>query len=298
MTNGMTHQKIDSSDRNVSKFIFTGKDVAVESVLYRYPEYNERTVLCVSTQSGCPVGCTFCGTGRFFARSLTDSEIIEQVQTSLSYIDCNPMDIKKFQIMFMSMGEPMLNLENLIKAIKKLHTIYPTAQLLVSTSAPHISDKQYELFFETAREIPQVGLQFSVHESNDIARKKLIPTKTSPLERIGKLGERFALITNRKPYFNYCVHHNNNKQKNIDELLKNFNPNVWEATLSVICEKDNNMKNAIEQKLDLIQSFQQEILNAGYSSRVFNPAGQDDIGGGCGQLWYFQEWVKKHLKVR
>jgi 23S rRNA (adenine2503-C2)-methyltransferase len=54
------------------------------------------------------------------------------------------------------------------------------------------------------------------------------------------------------------------------------------------------MKNAIERKLDLIQRFSQKMVRAGYPVRVFNPAGQDDIGGGCGQLWYFQEWIKKH----
>ena len=85
----------------------------------------------------------------------------------------------------------------------------------------------------------------------------------------------------------------NSSQENVKELLKAFNPLVWECTLSVICEKDSTMQNAINDKLNLIKSFSKKMADAGYSLRVFNPAGQDDIGGGCGQLWYFQEWLKK-----
>ena len=52
------------------------------------------------------------------------------------------------------------------------------------------------------------------------------------------------------------------------------------------------MQNAISEKLNMIEQFSGKMMDAGYSIRVFNPAGQDDIGGGCGQLWYFQEWLK------
>ena len=54
------------------------------------------------------------------------------------------------------------------------------------------------------------------------------------------------------------------------------------------------MKNAIEEKLTLVTNFASKMAEAGYSTRVFNPAGQDDIGGGCGQLWFVQEWAKNY----
>ena len=108
----MEHKVFYSSDTNVAKFVFTkGKDTAVEAVLYRYEEYRKRTVICCSTQCGCPIGCKFCGTGKFFVRNLTAEEIIEQVKTVLSTIDCDTKDIEKLQIMFMSMGEPLHNWE-------------------------------------------------------------------------------------------------------------------------------------------------------------------------------------------
>ena len=56
----MEHKVFYSSDTNVAKFVFTkGKDIAVEAVLYRYEEYRKRTVICCSTQCGCPIGCKF-----------------------------------------------------------------------------------------------------------------------------------------------------------------------------------------------------------------------------------------------
>lgn len=295
----MKYRKIQSSDNNVSKFIFEGNNIAVESVLYRYNSYSERTVICCSTQCGCPVGCIFCGTGKFFVRNLTSSEIVEQVDTVLSEIDCKPSEIKKFQIMFMSMGDPFLNYINVEQAIININLKYPNAQLLVSTSAPKIQTYRFfERFIELSVNIPNVGIQFSVHESNDRDRAILIPTSTSSIMGIGSLGEYWAKSTNRRPFFNYCVHKKNSSAKNVSELLKYLDPNVWECTLSVICESDNTMKNAIDKKMELIKSFAQKMISAGYSIRVFNPAGQDDIGGGCGQLWYFQEWVSKNKQYK
>lgn len=295
----MKYKVFNSSDKNVSKFVFekdgdgVQKGIAVEAVLYRYNSYEERTVVCCSTQCGCPVGCSFCGTGKFFVRNLTANEIIEQVTTVLSTIDCDIQKVKKLQIMFMSMGEPFLNYENVKKAITALAYIYPTAQLLISTSAPKAIKRSLFDFLHFSRSQPKVGLQFSVHESTDEARRKLIASDSLSLANIGFVGELWAQHTGRRPFFNYCVHEGNNRQEDVNNLLRNFNPDVWECTLSVICEKDKTMQNAINEKLDIIQDFSSKMRNAGYSLRVFNPAGQDDIGGGCGQLWYFQEWLKQ-----
>jgi len=295
----MEYKIFNSKDTNVSKFVFEKeeknnvKGIAVEAVLYRYNSYKDRTVICCSTQCGCPVGCVFCGTGKFFVRNLTTEEIVEQIETVLRHIDCPTSKINKFQIMFMSMGDPFLNFENVSNAIRVLNAKYPNAQLLVSTSAPMGNTlRNFDYFIELSKEIKKVGVQFSVHESNDKERGKLIPTPTCGVDLIGALGERWAIETGRKPYFNYCVHDNNASDANIKELLENFNPCIWECTLSVICEKDNTMQNAINEKLYLINSFSKKMINAGYSIRIFNPAGQDDIGGGCGQLWYFQQWLK------
>ncbi|MGL5691251.1 MAG: radical SAM protein [Bacteroidales bacterium] len=291
----MKHSIFESSDSNVKKFVFEKEgEIAVEAVLYKYPSYDVRTVICCSTQCGCPVACRFCGTGKFFVRSLSSGEIIEQVETVLSTIDCNPLDIEKLQIMFMSMGEPILNIYNLNKAIEFLHTKYPNASLLVSTSAPDVTREKYEALMSIAEKIDKVGLQFSVHESDDESRHKLIPTKTLSLKSIGELGEEFAKRTGRQPFFNYCVHDQNDSLEDVEKLKAVLNPDIWQCTLSVICESDENVQSSIDRQLDIIEKFAAKMTDAGYSIRVFNPAGQDDIGGGCGQLWYFKKWINEN----
>ena len=295
----MNCRVFESSNKDVKKFVFSkdkedgSKDIAVEAVLYRYGEYKTRTVICCSTQCGCPVGCSFCGTGKFFIRSLTCDEICEQVTTVLSTIDCETSEIKKFQIMFMSMGEPFLNYNNLDMVIRILHERYPNAQLLVSTSAPTAMKNHFDEFIALSKEIDKVGLQFSVHESLDENRRKLIPTNTSTLKEISEYGEFWASQVGRKVFYNYCVHPGNDSEEDADRLIKLFNPACWETTLSVICEKSESVKSSIERQLEIINTFAGYLTQKGASLRIFNPAGQDDIGGGCGQLWFFQEWLKK-----
>lgn len=292
----MKQKVFESSNSNVKKFVFEWENpkAIAEAVLYRYGSYKERTVICCSVQSGCPVGCSFCGTGKFFVRNLTGQEIFEQVNRIMHSIDCNPYDIKKFQIMFMSMGEPFLNYLELEKAIIALNNIYPNAQLLVSTSAPESIYKCMSDFIILSKKIPNVGLQFSVHESTDSARQKLIPTNTCTLRQISAIGEMWAAFTGKRPFFNYCVHKDNSSYLDAIALSQYFNPDVWEATLSVICEKDETVNASIQRQLELIEEFNRYMVRCGFSTRVFNPAGQDDIGGGCGQLWYFQEWLNKN----
>ena len=284
---------IDSSDKNVQKFVFEKDNAVAEAVLYKYPTFEQRTVICCSTQSGCPVGCRFCGAGDYFVRSFTADEIVHQPKHLIESTGVDPDKIEKLQIMFMSMGEPMLNYSELEKALTRLYEMYPNARLLISTSAPRVFDKFKDLAYLSVK-IPTIGLQFSVHESTDEARCKLIPTKTMSLYEISVAGEFWNSVCGRKPFFNYCVHPDNNKQEDVDRLYALFNPAVWESTISVICERGEHIAAANERQRELASDFMSLMLQKGYSTRMFDPAGQDDIGGGCGQLWYVQDWMKQH----
>lgn len=282
-----------STDTNVKKYIFTKEDAIVESVLYRYPTYEERTVICCSTQSGCPIGCRFCGSGDYFVRNLTAEEIVSQPVKLLQDTGVNPADIQKLQIMVMSMGEPVLN-KNLEAAFEQLHALYPQAQLLISTSAP---DVDYEWIMGMSERIPTVGLQFSVHESTDEARNQLIPFKKKlTLQQIAKCGEAWYTRTGRHPFFNYCVHDKNNTSEDVIRLEALFNPAIWNATISVICERDESLSVAHERQEALTKEFMSQLLACGYNVRRFDPAGQDDIAGGCGQLWQTQQWMQNNPK--
>ncbi len=278
---------------HVNKFVFVKPDCAVESVLYRYPEYQERTVICCSTMSGCPMGCRFCGTGDYFVRNLTADEIVSQPQYLLE--NCigglEPSAIKKLQIMVMSMGEPVLN-KALWEAFRRLHAMYPHASLLISTSAPDID---WEWVYQMSKEIPAVGLQFSVHESTDAARNALIPfEKKLSLEQIAQTGNEWARITGRRPFFNYCAHDTNVSDEDADRITALYDPRTWEATVSVICERNEFEKARNEHQRQLASDFSSKLLSRGFNVRVFDPAGMDTIGGGCGQLWFVQEWMREH----
>lgn len=311
-------RRIDDKAQNVAKFVFTKKDAVVESVLYKYPTYEERTVICCSTQSGCPVGCRFCGTGDFFVRNLTTEEIVSQVDHSIdqTYIDLDTcidltMDsaqkgarIGKLQIMFMSMGEPLLNLKALIPAMRILYQKYPHARLLISTSGPKVSAKQWHELLEVSAEIPTIGLQFSVHETTDEARDALVPFKAKmTLEEMALAGMEwknaifFSKERNRKPFFNYCAHETNSSADDADRRRAMYLPNVFNATVSVICERNDGMPATNDLQRQLAVDFAAKLVERGFDTRVFDPAGQDTIGGGCGQLWFVQKWMEDHPEM-
>jgi len=282
-----------SSEGNVWKYVFTEEDYVAEAVLYQYESFYKRTVICCSTQSGCPVGCKFCGTGNHFVRNLTAEEIVNQIKTILK--DKNIEDVSKksqrFQIMFMSMGEPMLNWKNVRKAVELLHWSYPEAELLLSTIAPAVDC--YNEMISLSRSIPKIGLQFSIHKSTDEMRNKLIPYENKyDLRRIRDLGTLWWQQTGRHPYLNYCIDGSNNSLEDAKRLMNLFSPVIFNVTFSVVCSKDETMKDAGFKNLDKIRDFEELFMNEGYNTRVFNPAGQDDIGGGCGQLWYVQQWLR------
>lgn len=291
----MDFKVFESSEKNVWKYVFTKEDMVAEAVLYRYEDFYERTVICCSTMSGCPVGCKFCGTGNKFIRNLTYGEIVGQIATVLK--DKNITDIdtkgKRFQIMFMSMGEPLLNWDEVEGAIEFLHKAYPNAELLLSTIAPN-DMKVWNRVIDISKRIDKVGLQFSIHKSTDDTRDKLIPYENKlNLREIRDIGTVWWKATGRNPFLNYCIDGTNNTPYDYTNLAMLFSPIIFNFTFSVVCSKDENMKKAGYRNLGAVREFEQKFSELGYNTRVFDPDGQDDIGGGCGQLWYVQQWMKE-----
>lgn len=289
-------KRVDDEAENVAKFVFSNGSAVAEAVLYRYPTYAERTVICISTQSGCPVGCRFCGAGDYFVRSLNADEIFSQAAHCLNEAYAAekvwPDQMGRLQIMFMSMGEPLLNMKALAPAIRRLHAQYPNAALLISTSAPSVD---YDEVAALSREVPTVGLQFSVHESTDEARDALVPFKRKlTLEQIAQEGEAWHAATGRNPFFNYCAHDANSTDEDADRILALYDPRVWCATVSVVCERNEGLPATNDHQRSLATDFGAKLVERGYNVRIFDPAGQDTIGGGCGQLWFVQNWMKEH----
>jgi len=291
----MQLKRFDSNDTDVWKYVFTDSKIVLESVLYRYGTFNERTVICCSVQSGCPIGCTFCGTGNNFIKNITADQIVYQIKEVLK--DQNIEDINsscaKFQIMFMSMGEPMMNWDEVETAIIILNREYPNAQLLISTIGVK-NDRVFNKMIRASKQIDKIGLQFSIHEAKDVDRDELIPYKNKyNLREIRDRGTVWWKETGRKPYLNYVVTSNNDHEMDIDNLKQLFSPSVFAMTFSVLCESDETLIHVANKSIVDIKKFEQSFIDDGYDTRVFDPAGQDDIGGGCGQLWYVQDFLNK-----
>lgn len=137
-----------------------------------------------------------------------------------------------------------------------------------------------------------------MHESTDQARSKLIPFENKlTLKEINLIGTEWFIRTGRKPFFNYCAADHNTSDNDADLIMKQFAPCIWEATISVICERNEGLPARNQHQRDLAEEFSQKLLSREFNIRVFDPAGQDDIGGGCGQLWFVQEWMKDNPQL-
>lgn len=233
-----------------------------------------------------------CGAGDYFVKSLTSDQIVEQVKHCMVHTGVGYKDINKLQIMFMSMGEPFLNMKHTCDAIESLNKMYPRAQLLVSTIGP---DVNYRPFISTAQMISKVGLQLSIHKSTDEERNKLIPfAKKRTLKELGVIGSSFKFFTGRKPFINYCADESNTSDEDALRLKALFDPSIFECTISVVCERNDGLPIKEDKQKRLALEFSEKMLNLGYNVRVFDPAGQNDIGGGCGQLFHVQKWMKEN----
>jgi 23S rRNA (adenine2503-C2)-methyltransferase len=163
----------------------------VECVLI--PE-GERTTLCISTQVGCPVRCIFCASGMAgVRRNLSPGEIVEQVLHARSRL----ADGRRLtNLVVMGMGEPMLNLDNLLPALRRIHDEHGIGmgarRITVSTSG---YPRQMERF---AAADPSYNLAVSLHAADDDLRRKLVPTATHPVQEIVAAAHRYFGIKGRE----------------------------------------------------------------------------------------------------
>ncbi len=237
----------------------------------------KRNTICVSTQVGCPVGCSFCATGREgFTRNLTTSEIIGQI---LSVEKDKKIDITN--IVFMGMGEPLLNYENVINAIK----------IIIHKDCLNISARKITL--STSGFVPQIKLladeniplvlAISLHNPWNEKRNVLIPiNKKYNIEDLLKACEYYIVKTNRKITFEYAlikdVNSSKKDAKKLAELLKGMLCNVNLIPVNEV-EGTNNVRPNKEQ----INIFRKILEKEGIECTIREEKGAD-ISAACGQL--------------
>jgi 23S rRNA (adenine2503-C2)-methyltransferase len=194
------------SQDGTAKYLFQLPDgKAVEIVMI---PHRKRMTLCLSTQVGCPVACTFCATGQAgFIRSLTYQEIVESAWAAEK-----ESGLKINNIVFMGMGEPLLNYDHLVKAIGVLNAEdgFRIGSRHMTVSTIGIPDKIVRL----AEDWPQITLAISLHAPKNELRKQLIPINdVYPISLVMKAVEQYIIITNRRVTIEYSLWTDVNDQR-------------------------------------------------------------------------------------
>ena len=180
----------------------------VESVQPPRPR-EEKWVLIVSTQKGCPIGCPICDAGREYEGKLTADEILAQVDFLVRrrYPD-GRVPASRLKVQLARMGEPALN-DAVIEALARLPATVDAPGLMacVSTVAPAGRGRFFGELASIKNRSYSGGrfqMQLSVHTTDDAARRRLIPVRTLPLSELAALGERFFAPGDRKLTLNFA----------------------------------------------------------------------------------------------
>ena len=201
----------EAKGEQAHKVLFATRDNhQIESVRLQYKTH---TALCISTQSGCALGCLFCATGAIgFKKNLSADEILDQV---LYFTKNNPSEpvergadsqigLPVDSIIFMGMGEPLANPDNTFAAIDLM-----TDKDLLGISPRHLSISTVGIIpgiEKLTRDYPNINLAFSLHNPFNDERFKLMPiTRAYPIEKVLVAIDNHLKITNRKVFIAYIL---------------------------------------------------------------------------------------------
>ena len=267
-------KKLESID-GTKKYLFGLSDKnAIESVLM---EYHFGKTVCVSSQIGCKMGCKFCAsTGIPFVRNLTSGEIVEQILA----IEQDIND-KISNVVFMGIGEPFDNYDNVINAIRILNN--PKGLNIgarhISISTSGIAPKIYKF----ADENVQCTLSISLHSANNETRSSMMPVNNAyNIEELIKACKYYIEKTNKRISFEYALaKDNNDNKKAADELIKLLHGMLCHINLIPINKIENGKY--IKTSNENIIKFRDYLNSKGITATIRRELGSD-IDAACGQL--------------
>ena len=266
--------KQESKD-GTKKYLFDILDGnAIESVLM---EYKHGHTICVSSQVGCKMGCKFCAsTGVKFARSLEAGEIVEQLQA----IE-RDTGIKISNVVFMGIGEPLDNFDNVLKAITLINN-----QKGINIGARHISISTSGIvpkIYELADKNLQCTLSISLHSASNEKRSEMMPiNKVYNIEELMKACKYYIEKTNRRISFEYALaKENNDNLEDAKELVKLLKGMLCHVNLIPINKIDNGKFN--KSTNENIMKFRDYLNSHGIVATIRRELGSD-IDAACGQL--------------
>jgi 23S rRNA (adenine2503-C2)-methyltransferase len=278
-----TH-RIVSKDGDTTKILLNlSNNSSVETVLMQYESDKigglPRSTICVSTQIGCAMGCTFCATGQMgFETNLKAEHIVTQVIHFAEILEQRKEHITN--LVFMGMGEPMANYDEMIRAIRILTNPrgFGLGQRHITISTIGIKTGIEKL----AEEKLQIGLAISLHAPNDELRKKLIPTASpNSVKEIIDAGRYYFKKTGRRVTFEYVLIEGVNDSTEIAyELAKLLKGNGSHVNLIPINPTAGDFKRPSKSN---VLNFERILLDAGVNCTIRIEKGTE-ISAACGQL--------------
>ena len=267
-------KKQESSD-GTKKYLFDVLDGnAIETVLM---QYHHGKTICVSSQIGCKMGCKFCAsTGIQFVRSLSCGEIVEQILA----VEQDIGD-KISNIVFMGIGEPFDNYDNVMKAIKIINN-----QKGLNIGARHISISTSGLvpmIYKFADEELQCTLSISLHATNDEKRSSMMPVNNRyNIKELMEACKYYISKTNKRISFEYALAKDNNDNlEDAKELVKLLKGLLCHVNLIPI-NKIENGKYTKSSNENIIK-FRDYLNEKGIVATIRRELGSD-IDAACGQL--------------
>jgi 23S rRNA (adenine2503-C2)-methyltransferase len=258
-----------AADGTVKALFRTGDERPVEAVLMRYRD--GRRSLCLSSQSGCPLTCTFCATGQMkFGRNLTASEILDQ---ALHFRRLGDVD----HAVFMGMGEPMMNLENVLAACERLPDIG------IGHRRTAISTIGWIPGIERLAENPMpIRLALSLHAADPALRSELMPVNERyPLPDVIAACEAYYNRKRRKVFVEYVMLAAvNDSFAQATQLAGILDPRIFKVNLIPYNPTGSGFTGSSPKA---IAAFRDELERRGLSATVRLTRGRE-IAAACGQL--------------
>ena len=270
-----------ADDGRTRKWLFRAPDGAsIEAVLMGY---RKRTTLCISSQAGCAMACTFCATGQFgFERHLDAGEIVAQVAYANAALRQNPIPgspERVTNVVFMGMGEPLANYTHLRESLRRMIDIIDMAARSVTVSTVGVVPGIRKL----ADEPWQVGLAISLHAADDELRNTLIPlNKRYPLEELIAAGQYFFDTTGRRISIEWTmmegVNDNAEQARKLAAIARRLRAHINVISLNPTPLTEHRPPGRLA-----IDDFITELTEQGANATYRETRGQD-IDAACGQL--------------